>query len=917
MRSRSVTGWLALSARGSRAHLGLLAALGGLVFGVAVLLTGLTGFLAVSATSAATSTLASVGESQRSTVIQARRADDPALQRSAADAVIGGGIDRSAIRVTVDDVSEGGQDYVRWTIVPHPTGFTAAAIPGLIERLDDLQRAFGDDDAIGAGGVTIDGSLSTTLADIQRRIGSEQGASLVPLALVGIIGLVALGQVARLLAGARGPELGLIRSRGATLRRLGWAAALEALAAALPAAALGSGLALLTLVLLFPGIAVNAALWLIPLGLALATAAIVSASTASTARTASLSAPAFGSRGRTAVGAVSIVLVLLVAGLSFLQFRVYGSPLVITASGQPRVEPFIAAAPALLLLAIVIVGLTLFAPLARVADLATGRSRGARPSLPVRQVARRVGLHAVSVTVVALAVGAMMLATGYSGTLAGVSGLPPALRAGSDLRVAGDGLPALSEVAAAKGVTAAAPALVTAGQLGGDTAEMVALPADLIPSVMTDLGGAIDPARIAELLSPEARGIDLGSATSLEIGVTVSTGELGQSLFFGSGASRDPATVVITAVTVDELGVVSSTSAAAITAPPPGGAAISETRSIDLAGGANHLVSVTISIGPDLQSHRHVITVDSLGERAAEGEWTASFPVDPDFAEVTENVPTAAETGIGADFPGFSLTQNAIFTAPGIVPGAPVPVVASAAAATRLSLGVGDVVTLRSPLLGEGFDLVLVGTTPAVPGSSNALGFIADLATVSAKLAVAEDSEGASAANQYWLASEDPTRTAAALDLGESVDVTIAGDGSPVPTSTTIALWLGALGALLLAAATVYSGNVMVSRARSGELRVLHALGMTRREIGSARRLEVGVVVMFGVLLGAASGYLAALLTVSDLARSATLGLPLSLPVTMGFDLLPLGILAAATVVVLTLVAVLAGGQAVAKERSR
>ncbi|TBN55990.1 FtsX-like permease family protein [Glaciihabitans arcticus] len=906
MRSRSRTGWLGLSARGAVSHSGLLGALGALVFGVALLLAGLGGYLAVSATSAATSTLDSVGDSQRSFTIQARRADDPATQRTAADAVIGLGLDRAAIEVTVEDRSEGGQDYVRWTIVPHPTGFTAAAIPGIIERVDDLQRAFGDDPAIGAGGVTVDGSLTTTLNDIQRRIGAEQGASLVPLALIGIIGLVALGQVARLLAGARGPELGLIRSRGATLRRLGLGAALEALAVALPAALLGTGTVLLAFTLVYPAIAVNPSLWIVPLATALATAGIVAASTVSTARTASLSAPAFGSRGRTAIGAVSIVLVLVIAGVSFLQFRVYGSPLVVTDSGQTRVEPFIAAAPALLLLASVVVGLALFAPLVRLAELSTARGRGARPSLPLRQVARRVGLHAVSVTVVALAIGSMLLATGYSGTLARVSGLPPALRAGGDLRVVGDGLPSLDELADAPSVTAVAPVLATSAQLGGDSAELVAIPAARIAEVMNDLDGSLDTARISELLAADPGGIGLGS-NELEATLTVDVGAEIEADF--PEAERGPATITVTLVTLDESGTVTTSTLDPIEAPAPDASA-TVTRIVELPAGEHRLLTIGVSVGPDRVVRRHTVTLDALTgvPELALTEWGAEFGTEEELP--AEYLPAVATTGVGVEFTGYNFLSSVRLIAPGVGVGTGVPVVASEAVATRLSLEVGDTVSLRSPLLGEAFDVVIVGTVPAVPGTTNALGFVADLATATAALSATPDSEGTAASNQYWLASDDPAATAAALNLGDAAEVTVATPGDDAPTSTTIALWLGALGALLLAAATVYSGNVMVSRARRGELRVLHALGMTRREIGAARRLEVGVVVLFGVLLGGASGYLAALLTISDLARSATLGLPLSLPVPLLFDLMPLAILAGAALVVLSAVAAVAGTSA-------
>jgi hypothetical protein len=879
-------GWLRLSSRTAIAHRRLLAGLAVLALGFSLLLTGIAGFLSISATDQAVRALDAVGESQRTTIVQARVGDDPAGQRAAADDAIRFALDESAVRVDTEEFTEGGEEYVRWTFTPHPTGFTAAAIPALITGLDSLQRVFSADPAIATSGVTADGSLTTTLADIQRRLGAEQGASLVPLALVAIIGVVALGQVSRLQAAARAPELGLIRSRGASFRRLGLTAGLETAAVTLPATVLGALTALLTLVRLFPAIAVDATLWLIPASITLTASAIVAASTVAAARSASLRDPAFASRGRTAIGAISLVLVLVVAGLSFWQFTLAGSP----------ADPFSSAAPALVLLALVLLGLSLFGPAARLAETVTARSRGVRPSLPIRQVARRVGLHAVSVTVVALAVGSMVIAAGYSETLERVSGLPQLVRTGTDVRVSAgpSGLPELDGLDAV-------PAFVTAARVGGDSAELVGLPATELASVMTTVDGTVDTGTIARQIAVSPRGV----AVDGDVTVSVTAGERQPDPYGGAFGDVTSEPVRVTITTIDERGVTRTT---AIDAFDPPAAGRTVTRTIAPPAG-DALLAADVTVG-GLAAHEITVKVGAAG---VDGDWTLVVLSNDFFG-------TAPADGSVPGTVVFSPWSTAVpvrLVAPGIDPVAPVPAVIGAALAERLTLVDGDVVTLRSDALGDEFDVAVAGVAPTIPGTTSNFGVVADLGAIETRLLGVERpaSTGDSSVNQYWIASEDAAATAALLAprLGDAT-ITTSTMTQAAMTPTQLALGLGAIGALFLAGATLLAGNGMVSRARGGELRVLRALGMRRREIGAARRLEVVVVVAFAVVLGAASGVLVSILAVANLARSATIGLPSTLGVALAFDPALLLVGAAGAFIVLGVVALIAGAQSLSRE---
>src|SRR5690606_693468 len=80
--------------------------------------------------------------------------------------------------------------------------------------------------------------------------------------------------------------------------------------------------------------------------------------------------PAGNSRaetGRTgrAVTLGASALVLVAAGISVWQFKLYGSPLVVGADGGIRIDPLTVIAPALLLVALAMIGLIVFSPVAR------------------------------------------------------------------------------------------------------------------------------------------------------------------------------------------------------------------------------------------------------------------------------------------------------------------------------------------------------------------------------------------------------------------------------------------------------------------------------------------------------------------------------------------------------------------------
>src|SRR5690606_27839646 len=127
----------------------------------------------------------------------------------------------------------------------------------------------------------------------------------------------------------------------------------------------------------------------------------------------------------------------------------------------------------------------------------------------VRQVARGLVSYAAAVLVIALASGGVVVASGYAATWQGLSERTAKLVTGADVRVA---LAAefvdpvahaaeLSLLIDAPGVSSAVRAL-TLDVSVGDSAELIALPADSLPKIMARVGG-IDGEELARLLTDD------------------------------------------------------------------------------------------------------------------------------------------------------------------------------------------------------------------------------------------------------------------------------------------------------------------------------------------------------------------------------------------------------------------------------
>ena len=110
-----------------------------------------------------------------------------------------------------------------------------------------------------------------------------------------------------------------------------------------------------------------------------------------------------------------VVLVVAAAALTVWQLRLYGSPVTPSSDGGSAVDPIAVVAPALALIAVVLLVVLVFPLLAGLGDRISLRQR-VTAQLAARTVARRVSLAAAPLVVVALATGSTVVAAVYSAT---------------------------------------------------------------------------------------------------------------------------------------------------------------------------------------------------------------------------------------------------------------------------------------------------------------------------------------------------------------------------------------------------------------------------------------------------------------------------------------------------------------------
>ncbi|SKC52293.1 ABC transporter permease [Krasilnikoviella flava] len=415
----------------------------------------------------------------------------PPQDAAAQDAALRGHVDALFAPAPYDLVREEIPDddsddpFVRWTLTPDVAATDTADLELLASGSDALLETVLADDAVAVRGAEVTGDLGERAQDAAAATGASSAVALVPMLVLALAGVVAVAQVARLLAATRAGEVRLLVSRGASPLQLTAAAAAEAAVVLLAGALVGVGAAAAVLTAQgVPGSSLTGAL--APsagVTAAVALLVLVAVEGMQARAAAALRLADTAGRARRAATWGTVVLVLVAAGVALWLLRRYGSPLVPTPDGG-QTDPAAAAAPALVLAAAAAVAVALLGPLTR-AWAATAARRSGTRVLAARQVSRRLAVTAVPVVLVVVAAGSVVLASAYAGTGQGLRATTAHVAAGGDVRVvvpgASPGPAAAYE--ALPGAAAAAPVRVAEGTVDGVAVSTTGIPTDRIAPV--------------------------------------------------------------------------------------------------------------------------------------------------------------------------------------------------------------------------------------------------------------------------------------------------------------------------------------------------------------------------------------------------------------------------------------------------
>lgn len=845
--------------------------------------------------------------------------------------------------------------FVRWTVELDAENLTSHEIEAAAAGLPGLPGALKASDAQSRG-VVLTGELARTTASIAQRISTARTVSGVPVALVALVSAVAIMQVAHLVTTTRRRETQMVIARGASVRQLTVLGSVEALVVSVTGALLGTVMSVagLTAARLGPFLPQALPTLAIVLGaVTISTSVITTGATARDARAiSSLTGTDVSGRTRSVVELSGIV--LLIAAGAFTGWRLW---LVRTSAGA-QLELLVVVAPAVILLALVFLGLLILAPGLRGSERIAKRGRGLSRVLATRQVSRRLVAFAVPALLVALASGGAVVAASYAHTTSRVATTVTELDVGTDLRLtvgsAGPVTPRsdllipepIREQAADAG-TVASVVVAADVRLGEDQIRFLALPTGQIPAVMRDGGtgvaqetaSALETALGADSETAGAlasTGIALpGATTTFEFDLVGRAGTAHNEELWGED---DPTGGPHQEVTFQgwfihqgelikrELGTLDL---------PIGSdfAASHEQRAssvIELPDRADGWQLIAIDVAATSLAGPVDVEAAVTGIRATRPSGKANEFLGPE-ASGWEPVDLAGNSLLDARAPSGSATasigtQLRVRTTVQYAEDArlrllpqeifaqrdrPLPVVVTDALLERLSLVVGD--PLEFQLGGTSISAQIVGTNQVLPGGLGELALTTDLDRLRSKQFGAIGGPGT--ASQIWVGSQDEAAIQAlTADLAQDLaaDAIRTSNSHGPQAAISISFWLAAGAAVILALAGTWSVLSALAQERRGEVAALRAVGLSVRTQQRSRITELGIVSGFGITAGVIAGFAVAWLIAPVLTRATILTTPAGLSMPIGVQPLGLG-----STLVLLVLGLLASATAMARTVSR
>ncbi|WP_154794894.1 FtsX-like permease family protein [Occultella kanbiaonis] len=852
------------------------------------------------------------------TLVGTWRAADPEHPHWVGEALVAGGADPitgefGPVIVTAPALDQlGSVPYVRWTITPPPT-VTDADLPEWRSGLAGLEQAM-NDAGVDVRGLTVAAGLASTLDDAASGLAAVDAATTIPLVIVALVSLVAVWQIARLLAALRERETRVLLSRGAANDQMIRMGAAEAVLLAVPGAALGAVIVFLSL-----GTRAGArplAIVAIAAAVAAITALILTGvGTVATLR--GLRPTSESGRSSTIMAGGALVLVVLAAGFTLWRFTLNGSPLV---PGTTVPDPLAVVGPALGLLAVALVAVALAGPVTAWLATRAARGRPYSPTMPLRQTARRISLNAVPVILVVLATAITTLAAGYAGTWTQLRTMSAQVSNGADVRVvygsrvSGEmprGVTDYLDVPGAAGVTGVLQTSMRQEELDG---QLTVMPA-------TDLGigsapsTVVDPAAVADLLGADP---DTLSGPELPEGtteLTLTTTVAAHSSDISDGPNRQVVFALWLFNGIELVRLESDTTvaraegtfnfdeasqSAQIVEVPGQGEPVTATTTLAVSPGTWRMVAVDAVIESGWAPTDYDISVDSLTADGADvlagvgADWTPNIlPLADPTSTISpgdDGVLSASVLSIGPEIGYAGRTHRAepVRFMPTSTDRPTLPVVTTGAWDGLILPGGTDVlvngVTVR---------MEAVGTVAVVPGNPDPAAALADLPTFTDLML--RSTENVPAITEIWIDAEPgaagEVATAAGAVADPRAEVQLGSDGSadPIAAPARTVYWVAAVCALLLAIPAVAAVALTQAAARRGEVVVLRAVGVGSGQQARSRRQELLGLELGAVLAGIVAGAGVSWLVMVDLVRSTTPQISEAVPLGLRFDL-PVGL---------------------------
>ncbi len=839
---------------------------------------------------------------------------------------------------------------IQWTLTLDPHTISADHLNALAAGLPLLKDRMLEDEAVNDGGVVAAGGLSTAIATAAEATRAVQAIVPTSIIVLAALGLVGTARLAGLLAGSRTTESQLMRARGASSGQRTMLAAAEILPIALLGAAAGWAAALavaplLTRWTLSGGISpapfwdrvIEAAVatWFIPLSVLVAAVVIFSG-------LAFVQAVRAGTRTSTRERIGSFVVVALLAGvclLSVFQFLLHDSPLLAADTGQDRLNVLAAPAPALLILLLAVVGVLIVATLARFVEKRSGRRVGLGLFLAGRQVSRRMSLFVLPVVVIAVTVGTGMFAAAFTSSARSAQETAAQLVNGSDVRVQDSGpmvlrrasdMLDLEQFADIRGVSTADTVHRGEARAGTEDVAVVGVPAVSLPALVSTDADVFDAEQAAaNIESPERPvppALELNEQTS-QVRFQLSTTSSGSNLpSVPGGSDSNTYRATITAWLERDDGVLLPVEAGTLNLTASG---TEQLHSLAFSLPQNDdgtkftaIAAVDIVVKSAGDPMDFTVQLTSIATDAGVGTGENRIDGEQDLVLAEEAFPeSAAESVAGGAIAILrssydqGVPMSARFIAAGIAED-PLPVMATDSLLTALDLSLGESMPLR--VGSSTIPALIVDSTQTIPGSGPGFAVLVDRGAYSE--AWLKYLPNPPRANEIWIAAEpgadagelaDAVRTVAGADAHVSAASASSSNRFLVPA--TVALWMGALGALVIGAAALAASAAAMAAARTRDVSILRAVGVQAADQSRGRRRELAWAGASAMVLGAFAGLGTALLTVPALAGITLVDTAVSFAVPFGIAVVPALLLVAAQALVLG-VAVWLYGRAVFRQ---